>query len=60
MSTLTIQYKRIKGGWDDRTIVVVFNPDVLEAEIAALVAELPKDIAARVKVETDGSISYRF
>lgn len=57
---LTIQYKHIKYGWQDKTVVVVFNPDVLEAEIATLIAELPKDIAARVKVETDTTVSYRW
>lgn len=60
MATLTIQFKHIKTGWYDRTIVTVFNPDVLESEIAALVAELPKDIAARVKVETDAGVSYHW
>jgi hypothetical protein len=60
MTTLTIQYKRIKGSWEDRTTVVVFNPDVLETEITTLIEELPKDIAARVKVETNGQISYRW
>ena len=60
MTTLTIQYKHITGRWEDRTVVAVLNPDVLEAEIAALVEELPKEIAARVKVDIDGKISYRF
>lgn len=60
MATLTIQFKRTKGGWEDCTIVTVFNPDVLEAEIVALVAELPKDIAARVKVDVNNTISYRW
>jgi len=60
MSTLTIQYKRIKGGWEDRTIVTVFNPAVLEEMIAELIAELPQGIAARVKIESDGSVSYRW
>jgi hypothetical protein len=60
MATLTIQYKRIKGGWEDRTIVTVFNPSVLEAEIVTLVAELPDGIAARVKVEINNVISYRW
>lgn len=60
MTTLTIQYKRTNGKWEDRTVVAVFNPDVLEAEIATLVAELPKGIAARVQVDTNGNISYRW
>lgn len=60
MITLTIQYKHIKLGWQDRTIVAVFNPEVLDQEIATLVAELPKNIAARVKVEINDQISYRW
>lgn len=60
MSTLTIQYKRTNGKWEDRTQVTVFNPAVLEAEIATLVAELPSDIASRVKVEINGIVTYRW
>lgn len=60
MTTLTIQYKIRTGKWEDHTIVTVLAPEVLEAEITTLVAELPKNIAARVKVETNGQISYRW
>lgn len=60
MITLTIQYKHIKLGWQDKTVVAVFNPTVLESEIKTLVQELPKGIAARVKVDNNGDISYRW
>lgn len=60
MTILTIQFKHVKLGWQDRTIVTVLNPTVLEDEITALVAELPKDVMARVKVEQDGITSYRW
>lgn len=58
--TLTVQYKRSNGTWEDDTIVVVLNASKLELEIATLVAELPKNISARIKVDTNGSISYRW
>jgi len=41
MTTLTIQYRHIKKGWQNRTVVVVFHPAVLEDEIAALVRSAP-------------------
>lgn len=60
MTTLTVQFKHIKKGWEDQTVVTVFNPEVLNQEVTTLQAELPKDISARVKIDNAGKVSYAF
>lgn len=59
-TTLTVQHKRASGAWVDSSTVVVLNPEVLEETIQLLIAELPKETAARVKVVHNGVISYRW
>lgn len=58
MITLTMQMKHTTKGWIDSTIVVVLNPSLLVEETAALVSELPEGIAARVKIDNSGIVSY--
>jgi len=60
MVTLTVQIKSLSKGWVDGTIVVVFDHTLLESELALLLSELPVGFAARIKINTNGKITYKW
>lgn len=54
-TTLTVQWKHIRLGWQDRTVVAVVDAGKVEQEIELLRRELPAGIAARIKIEVPGA-----